>query len=392
MSSVYSQRRYDRSVVIATFAVLALAMPMVPALAQEEVGVVPSWVREVAGWWSDGLVSDSEFLSAIKYLIDSGIMSVGATQPVAGPNDDCEEAAGEMQTITWSLLPQNASDAQSYKKWIDGLGGPEAARGAVTAGLDAWAEANPSLTFVESQSPSHCGYPHLNVTVGAMPDHYAIAYACIDCLHDGAYMVLDEDWWVVTLTSIDVPFNEVSVRNVVAHEFGHILGLEHKYGDPLHLMQEFYAEELYCTSIGLSATDYVMGVEWEYDDLGWNMPEYVIETGLGPVQPRHPSAGFFAEQALYDRTTRTLYVTFSQEVSDIYVDFVRLTGSSGETSTLRDSEVTYGGNAVEIRLSEKRGEKYDDILCGNLEFGERTVMRSDTTYLLPQTLIVTIMR
>lgn len=372
-----------------------------PALAQGDAAAVPSWVREVAGWWSEGLVSDSQFLEGIKYLIDSGIMVMGPTYVAADPVDDCL-GSGEAQTITWSLQPQNLSDTHSYEMWLDGLGGLDAARNAVAAGLDAWAEVNP-LLFVESQNHSHCNYPHLDITVGVMPDHYVIGYACIDCLHDGAHMVLDKDWHVVTATSIDVPFNAVSVRNVVAHEFGHILGLEHKYGDPLHLMQEFYAEELYCTPAGLSSMDYSTGLMFEYDDrgrnappydnLGWNIPEYAVEVvGFDPNQSRHYAAGFFAEQALYDRIARTLYVTFSQDVLDAYVDYVRLTGSDGETSTLRGSEVIYRGNVVEIRLPESRGEKFDNIFCANLEIGERSVMRSDTTYALPQTLIVTVLR
>lgn len=374
-----------------------------PALAQEDAATVPSWVRKVAGWWSEGLVSDSQFLEGIKYLIDNGIMVVGSTYPVADPDNSCQEAAGEAQTITWSLQPQNSFDTQSYEMWLGGLGGLDTARNAVAAGLNAWAEANPSLLFVESQNPSRCGHPHLNVIVGVMPDHYVIGHACLDCLHDGAHMVLDEEWWVVTATSIDVPFNAVSVRNVVAHEFGHILGLEHKYGDPLHLMQEFYAEELYCTPAGLSSKDYGTGLMFEYDDRGrnappyddrgWNVPEYAVEVvGFDPNQSRHHSADFFAEQALYDRIARTLYITFSQDVLDAYVDYVRLTGSDRETSTLRGSEVIYRGNVVEIRLPESRGEKFDDILCADLEIGERSVMRSDTTYALPQTLIVKVLR
>jgi len=37
---------------------------------------IPSWVRNNAGWWADGLIEDIEFVSGIQYLISNGIMTV----------------------------------------------------------------------------------------------------------------------------------------------------------------------------------------------------------------------------------------------------------------------------------------------------------------------------
>jgi len=37
---------------------------------------VPDWVRNNAGWWSDGLISDDDFVSGIKYLVEQGIIKV----------------------------------------------------------------------------------------------------------------------------------------------------------------------------------------------------------------------------------------------------------------------------------------------------------------------------
>ena len=36
---------------------------------------IPLWVRHNAQWWSSGLISDDDFLSGIKYLIEAGIIS-----------------------------------------------------------------------------------------------------------------------------------------------------------------------------------------------------------------------------------------------------------------------------------------------------------------------------
>lgn len=37
---------------------------------------IPSWVRNNAGWWSDGAIGDGEFVRAIQYLIQQGIIAV----------------------------------------------------------------------------------------------------------------------------------------------------------------------------------------------------------------------------------------------------------------------------------------------------------------------------
>jgi len=38
--------------------------------------VIPDWVRNNAGWWSEGLISDQDFASGLQFLIEKGIISV----------------------------------------------------------------------------------------------------------------------------------------------------------------------------------------------------------------------------------------------------------------------------------------------------------------------------
>lgn len=38
--------------------------------------IIPDWVRNNAGWWSDRLISDKEFANGLQYLIENGIISV----------------------------------------------------------------------------------------------------------------------------------------------------------------------------------------------------------------------------------------------------------------------------------------------------------------------------
>ena len=37
---------------------------------------IPGWVKGVAGWWAQGKISDDDFVSAIKFLVKSGIIKI----------------------------------------------------------------------------------------------------------------------------------------------------------------------------------------------------------------------------------------------------------------------------------------------------------------------------
>jgi hypothetical protein len=38
--------------------------------------VIPNWVKEVAGWWSQGLLTDAEYGATIDYLIEHNIIRI----------------------------------------------------------------------------------------------------------------------------------------------------------------------------------------------------------------------------------------------------------------------------------------------------------------------------
>lgn len=42
---------------------------------------IPDWVKDLAKWWSDGTISDTEFVSGIKYMIEHDIISIPQTTP-----------------------------------------------------------------------------------------------------------------------------------------------------------------------------------------------------------------------------------------------------------------------------------------------------------------------
>lgn len=45
-----------------------------PSYAQD--GEIPSWIKETVKAWGDGIISDSEFVNAIEFLVDAGIINI----------------------------------------------------------------------------------------------------------------------------------------------------------------------------------------------------------------------------------------------------------------------------------------------------------------------------
>ena len=54
-----------------------IQIPIIPAdNGTESSAFVPSWIKDTAGWWAEGLVSDSEFVNGLQYLISQGIITI----------------------------------------------------------------------------------------------------------------------------------------------------------------------------------------------------------------------------------------------------------------------------------------------------------------------------
>ncbi|MDF2421910.1 MAG: peptidase [Nitrosopumilus sp.] len=53
------------------------------AVSSETSSGVPAWVKNNAGWWADGIITDGEFVNGIQHLIKSGLISVSVnSEPV----------------------------------------------------------------------------------------------------------------------------------------------------------------------------------------------------------------------------------------------------------------------------------------------------------------------
>jgi uncharacterized protein YjbI with pentapeptide repeats len=59
---------------LALVSVIAIIIPSV--FAEENV---PNWIKNTAGWWADNLITDNEFVNALEFLINEGIIKIDST-------------------------------------------------------------------------------------------------------------------------------------------------------------------------------------------------------------------------------------------------------------------------------------------------------------------------
>ena len=62
-------------IIIAIAVVFGLGVGLSINVSAEE-GLIPSWIKTTAGFWVDGQIGDSEFLSALQFLVKDGILVI----------------------------------------------------------------------------------------------------------------------------------------------------------------------------------------------------------------------------------------------------------------------------------------------------------------------------
>jgi len=55
----------------------------IPELYEPETSI-PSWIKNNAGWWADGMIDDTSFVSGIQWLISNDVMSIPSTEQGTG--------------------------------------------------------------------------------------------------------------------------------------------------------------------------------------------------------------------------------------------------------------------------------------------------------------------
>ena len=71
---------------------------------------IPSWIKNVAGWWASGHISENEFLTGIEYLINNNIISLQSVP--------CNDVVGS-QTTSAEMVPDWIKNNASW--WSENL-------------------------------------------------------------------------------------------------------------------------------------------------------------------------------------------------------------------------------------------------------------------------------
>jgi len=72
---------------------------------------IPGWIKNVAGWWASGDISENEFLTGIEYLINNNIISL--------PSISCNEKIESQTTSSAEMIPDWIKNNASW--WSDNL-------------------------------------------------------------------------------------------------------------------------------------------------------------------------------------------------------------------------------------------------------------------------------
>jgi len=58
---------------------LLTVVTIFPLAASAQSDTIPSWIKNNAGWWADGVIDDSSFVSGIEWLVSNNIIEIPAT-------------------------------------------------------------------------------------------------------------------------------------------------------------------------------------------------------------------------------------------------------------------------------------------------------------------------
>ena len=83
-------------IVIAGTAVVGTPEPT----STKSVTAIPSWIKNNAEWWADGVIDDSSFLQGIEYLINEGIIVIPPTT-TSGASGSQEDPARVKKNASW---------------------------------------------------------------------------------------------------------------------------------------------------------------------------------------------------------------------------------------------------------------------------------------------------
>ena len=64
---------------------------------------IPAWVKNNAGWWADGTITDGEFVNGIQHLIKIGIVKVPISENLASQEESITSSSSELVALQAEL-------------------------------------------------------------------------------------------------------------------------------------------------------------------------------------------------------------------------------------------------------------------------------------------------
>jgi len=84
---------------------------------ENSTDVIPSWIKNNAGWWSSGKISDSDFLIGVEYLIENGIINVNAKTNSELLEKDLERKAWNFERYLINIQ----SDIKKQNRYVENI-------------------------------------------------------------------------------------------------------------------------------------------------------------------------------------------------------------------------------------------------------------------------------
>ena len=92
---------------------------------------IPSWVKNTSGWWADNQISDNDFVNAIQYLIKVGIMTVSQAEnvitdtPMVKPSSTILDITSFFEVEVDHISEKDREFPELYNINSEGFRGPE---------------------------------------------------------------------------------------------------------------------------------------------------------------------------------------------------------------------------------------------------------------------------
>ena len=84
--------------IIAVFSILGVFVISVDA----ESSTIPEWVKNTAGWWSEGQIGESDYISSLQYLINQGIIEIPITEVTAATTSLSDDERAQSFVVHFS--------------------------------------------------------------------------------------------------------------------------------------------------------------------------------------------------------------------------------------------------------------------------------------------------